>query len=77
MSIDTTAFKYRVTVTDTTENKRTVIYHTNDLREAKIIAANYTAANTPNGSAHVELNPEYDNDRTRKNHSHPTGEATR
>lgn len=77
MSIDITAFKYRVTVTDTTGGTRAVIYHTNDLREAKAIAANYTAANTPNGSAHVEANPEYDNSHTRKTHSRATGVETR
>lgn len=77
MSIDTTAFRYRVVATDATGGTRAAIYHTNDLREAKAIAANYTAANCPNGSAHAEPNPEHGNGRTRKGHSRPTGEATR
>ncbi|KFI55257.1 hypothetical protein [Bifidobacterium callitrichos] len=77
MSIITTAFRYRVVATDATGNTRAAIYHTNNLREAKAIAANYTAAHAPDGSAHAEPNPEHGNGRTRKPHTRPTGEATR
>lgn len=58
-SIDATAFRYRVTVTDRAGNTTGAIYYTNDRREADAVAGNYTAANCPDRSAHVEPNPGY------------------
>lgn len=57
--IDATAFKYRVVATDATGSVRGVVYYTDDVREAKAVAANHTSANGPDGSARVEANPEY------------------
>lgn len=56
--IDATAFKYRVVATDAKGNVRGVIYYTDDAREAKAVAENRTAANSPDGSARAEPNPE-------------------
>lgn len=59
VKLDATAFRYRVVATDTARNLRAVIYYTDDLREAKAVASNYTAAHAPDGSAHAEPNPKH------------------